>query len=149
MQTVWRVRPGPPPWRMREAALSSLLVSSGQNSDRLSRSARAAWWHQFLASRQSPDAPAAHSRRWAGLRLTSDHAPDMRLPQPSREHSCHPRLYPLPTPGWASYSFAMTRLPYLQRSDHDDAGQALWDAIVDSRGRTVVNDAGGLVGPFN
>ena len=48
-----------------------------------------------------------------------------------------------------SYSFAMTRLPYLQRSDLDDAGQALWDAIVDSRGRTVVNDAGGLVGPFN
>src|SRR5262249_56991557 len=61
----------------------------------------------------------------------------------------HPRLYASPTTVLGSYSFALTRLPYLQRSDLDDAGQALWDAIVDSRGRTVVNDAGGLVGPFN
>jgi 4-carboxymuconolactone decarboxylase len=42
-----------------------------------------------------------------------------------------------------------TRLPYLQRDDLDDAGQAVWDALVGSRGRTVVNEEGGLVGPFN
>ena len=43
----------------------------------------------------------------------------------------------------------MNRLPYLWRSDLDDSGQALWDAIVSTRGRSAVNDAGGLVGPFN
>ena len=43
----------------------------------------------------------------------------------------------------------MSRLPYLQRDDLDDAGRAVWDALTSSRGRNIVNDAGGLVGPFN
>lgn len=44
---------------------------------------------------------------------------------------------------------AMSRLPYLQRDDLDDAGRAVWDALASTRGRNIVNDAGGLVGPFN
>src|SRR5262249_27741993 len=73
-----------------------------------------------------------------------------RLPAAaSREDTLHPCLHPPPTTVLGSYSFAMSRLPYLRRSDLDDSGQALWDAIVSTRGRTVVNDAGGLVGPFN
>ena len=43
----------------------------------------------------------------------------------------------------------MSRLPYLRRDDLDDAGQAVWDGLESSRGRTVVNQDGGLVGPFN
>jgi 4-carboxymuconolactone decarboxylase len=43
----------------------------------------------------------------------------------------------------------MSRLPYLQRDDLDDAGRDVWDAVVGTRGRNVVNDAGALVGPFN
>jgi 4-carboxymuconolactone decarboxylase len=43
----------------------------------------------------------------------------------------------------------MSRLPYLRRDDLDDAGRAVWDGLESSRGRTVVNDDGGLVGPFN
>jgi 4-carboxymuconolactone decarboxylase len=43
----------------------------------------------------------------------------------------------------------MSRLPYLKRDDLDEAGQAVWDVLVSTRGRTVVNEAGGLVGPFN
>ena len=43
----------------------------------------------------------------------------------------------------------MSRLPYLRREDLDDAGQAVWDGLESSRGRTVVNQDGGLVGPFN
>src|SRR3982074_142176 len=42
----------------------------------------------------------------------------------------------------------MSRMPYLRRDDLDDAGQGVWDALVGTRGRNVVNDAGGLVGPF-
>jgi 4-carboxymuconolactone decarboxylase len=41
------------------------------------------------------------------------------------------------------------RLPYLRRDDLDDAGRAVWDALVGTRGRTVLNEEGGLVGPFN
>ena len=41
------------------------------------------------------------------------------------------------------------RLPYLRREDLDDAGLKVWDALVDSRGQHLVNEAGGLVGPFN
>ncbi len=44
---------------------------------------------------------------------------------------------------------APTRLPYLQRDDLDETGMAVWDALVGSRGQHIVNDAGGLVGPFN
>ncbi len=43
----------------------------------------------------------------------------------------------------------MRRLPYLQRDDVGDAARAVWDSLVSSRGRNIVNDAGGLVGPFN
>jgi 4-carboxymuconolactone decarboxylase len=43
----------------------------------------------------------------------------------------------------------MSRLPYLRRGDLDDAGLAVWDALVASRGRHVIGDGGGLVGPFN
>ena len=43
----------------------------------------------------------------------------------------------------------MSRLPYLRRDDLDDAGRAVWDGLESSRGRTVVNQDGGLVGPFN
>jgi 4-carboxymuconolactone decarboxylase len=41
------------------------------------------------------------------------------------------------------------RLPYLRRDDLDDGGRAVWDALVGTRGRTVVNEEGGLIGPFN
>ncbi|HXM58969.1 MAG TPA: carboxymuconolactone decarboxylase family protein [Candidatus Dormibacteraeota bacterium] len=43
----------------------------------------------------------------------------------------------------------MSRLPPLRRDDLDDAGRAVWDGLESSRGRTVVNHDGGLVGPFN
>jgi 4-carboxymuconolactone decarboxylase len=43
----------------------------------------------------------------------------------------------------------MTRLPYLRREALDEAGQALWDGITATRGDAVVNDQGGLIGPFN
>src|SRR4029077_16102561 len=43
----------------------------------------------------------------------------------------------------------MNRLPYLQRDDLDDGALALWDEVTRSRGRQVLNDDGGLVGPFN
>src|SRR5262249_15793820 len=43
----------------------------------------------------------------------------------------------------------MSRLPYLQRTDLDDAGRAVWDALVSTRGGNIVTQAGGLVGPFN
>lgn len=43
----------------------------------------------------------------------------------------------------------MSRLPSLRRDDLDDAGRAVWDGLESSRGRTVVNEDGGLVGPFN
>jgi 4-carboxymuconolactone decarboxylase len=41
------------------------------------------------------------------------------------------------------------RLPYLRYDDLDPDRRALWDAIVGSRGAGLVNDQGGLVGPFN
>jgi 4-carboxymuconolactone decarboxylase len=43
----------------------------------------------------------------------------------------------------------MSRLPYLRRDDLDDAGRAVWDGLESSRGRSLVNEDGGLVGPFN
>jgi 4-carboxymuconolactone decarboxylase len=51
--------------------------------------------------------------------------------------------------GGPMYSRLMTRLPYLRRDELDDAALAVWDALVGTRGRDVVNDEGGLVGPFN
>jgi 4-carboxymuconolactone decarboxylase len=43
----------------------------------------------------------------------------------------------------------MSRLPYLRRDDLDDAGLAVWDGLESSRRTTLVNEEGGLVGPFN
>jgi 4-carboxymuconolactone decarboxylase len=43
----------------------------------------------------------------------------------------------------------VTRLPYLHRDQLDDKGVAVWDSVVGSRGATVTNEEGGLVGPFN
>lgn len=43
----------------------------------------------------------------------------------------------------------MSRLPYLRRDELDLAGQAVWDSVVGSRGDALVNEAGGLIGPFN
>lgn len=43
----------------------------------------------------------------------------------------------------------MSRLPFLPRDALGDHGRALWDGIVETRGDAAVNDAGGLIGPFN
>ncbi|HET6794888.1 MAG TPA: carboxymuconolactone decarboxylase family protein [Acidimicrobiales bacterium] len=43
----------------------------------------------------------------------------------------------------------MSRLPYLRREQLDDTGAALWESITSTRGSGVVNDEGGLAGPFN
>jgi 4-carboxymuconolactone decarboxylase len=43
----------------------------------------------------------------------------------------------------------VSRLPYLQRDELDEESGALWDSITESRGAGLVNDAGGLAGPFN
>jgi 4-carboxymuconolactone decarboxylase len=44
----------------------------------------------------------------------------------------------------------MSRLPYLRREDLDEPGCAVWDSIASTRGgSSLVNDEGGLVGPFN
>ncbi len=43
----------------------------------------------------------------------------------------------------------MSRLPYLRRDELDEPGQGVWDAVVSSRGDRVINDEGGLHGPFN
>jgi 4-carboxymuconolactone decarboxylase len=47
------------------------------------------------------------------------------------------------------YCPGMTRLPYLRYDDLDDAGQQVWDGVTGSRGSELVNDSGGLIGPFN
>ncbi len=43
----------------------------------------------------------------------------------------------------------MSRLPNLRRAELDERGQGVWDAIVGSREGRLVNDQGGLHGPFN
>ncbi len=43
----------------------------------------------------------------------------------------------------------MSRLPYLRHDDLDAAGRKVWDAVVGTRGRDLINDQGGLIGPFN
>ena len=43
----------------------------------------------------------------------------------------------------------MSRLPALHRDDLDETGQALWDQIVSTRSTAVVDEQGGLRGPFN
>jgi 4-carboxymuconolactone decarboxylase len=43
----------------------------------------------------------------------------------------------------------MTRIPYLRYDDLDARGQEVWDGVAGSRGDELVNDSGGLIGPFN
>jgi 4-carboxymuconolactone decarboxylase len=43
----------------------------------------------------------------------------------------------------------VARLPYLSYDDLDPAGQKVWDGVVGSRGGQLINDQGGLIGPFN
>lgn len=43
----------------------------------------------------------------------------------------------------------MDRLPARPRAELDQAGQALWDELVASRGDQIVDEGGGLRGPFN
>ncbi|MGH9058870.1 MAG: carboxymuconolactone decarboxylase family protein [Acidimicrobiales bacterium] len=43
----------------------------------------------------------------------------------------------------------MSRLPYLRRDDLDEQGRAVWDGLTASRGSSLVNEEGGLAGPFN
>jgi 4-carboxymuconolactone decarboxylase len=43
----------------------------------------------------------------------------------------------------------MSRLPELRREQLSPAAQAVWDAIVGTRGRQLETPAGGLPGPFN
>jgi 4-carboxymuconolactone decarboxylase len=43
----------------------------------------------------------------------------------------------------------VNRLPYIRRDDLGPDGQEVWDSVVGSRGATLVNEQGGLVGPFN
>jgi 4-carboxymuconolactone decarboxylase len=43
----------------------------------------------------------------------------------------------------------MSRLPYLQRDALDETGTALWESLSSTRGAAIVNEEGGLVGPFN
>lgn len=43
----------------------------------------------------------------------------------------------------------MTRLSALKKDQLDEERLALWDAIAGPRGASIVNDAGGLHGPFN
>jgi 4-carboxymuconolactone decarboxylase len=43
----------------------------------------------------------------------------------------------------------MTRLRFLRYDELDASGQQVWDGIAGSRGGDLVNDEGGLIGPFN
>jgi 4-carboxymuconolactone decarboxylase len=43
----------------------------------------------------------------------------------------------------------VSRLPYLRRDDLDPSAQEVWDSVVGSRGAALVNEQGGLIGPFN
>src|SRR5271155_2177084 len=43
----------------------------------------------------------------------------------------------------------MSRLPYLRYDELGTDGQHVWDDVVGTRGDRLVNEQGGLVGPFN
>jgi 4-carboxymuconolactone decarboxylase len=43
----------------------------------------------------------------------------------------------------------VSRLPYLRRDDLDPCGQEVWDGVVGTRGADLINQHGGLAGPFN
>jgi 4-carboxymuconolactone decarboxylase len=42
-----------------------------------------------------------------------------------------------------------SRLEYLRYDDLDARGREVWDGVAGSRGGELVNDEGGLIGPFN
>jgi 4-carboxymuconolactone decarboxylase len=48
-----------------------------------------------------------------------------------------------------NYCQGMSRLKYLRYDDLDADGQKVWDGVVGSRGSHLVNEEGGLIGPFN
>jgi 4-carboxymuconolactone decarboxylase len=43
----------------------------------------------------------------------------------------------------------MSRLEYLRYDDLGPDGQKVWDGVVGSRGAELLNEQGGLIGPFN
>lgn len=43
----------------------------------------------------------------------------------------------------------MSRLPYVRYDELDADGQRVWDAVIGTRGDRLVNEEGGLIGPFN
>jgi 4-carboxymuconolactone decarboxylase len=43
----------------------------------------------------------------------------------------------------------MSRLPYLRYEELGPDGQKVWDDVVGTRGDRLVNEDGGLIGPFN
>jgi 4-carboxymuconolactone decarboxylase len=43
----------------------------------------------------------------------------------------------------------MSRLRYVRREELDPGGQEVWDRTVESRGHSLINEQGGLIGPFN
>ncbi len=47
------------------------------------------------------------------------------------------------------YCHAMGRLPYLRYDDLGSERQKVWDSVVGSRGPVLINEQGGLIGPFN
>ena len=47
------------------------------------------------------------------------------------------------------YCHAMSRLPYVRRDELDPDRQEVWDSVVGSRGDQLINEEGGLAGPFN
>ncbi|MGH3275878.1 MAG: carboxymuconolactone decarboxylase family protein [Streptosporangiaceae bacterium] len=43
----------------------------------------------------------------------------------------------------------MSRLPFLRYDNLEADGQKVWDNVVGSRGGQLINEEGGLIGPFN
>jgi 4-carboxymuconolactone decarboxylase len=43
----------------------------------------------------------------------------------------------------------MSRLPYLRHDDLDPEQQAVWEAVVSTRGARTIHEQGYLIGPFN
>lgn len=48
-----------------------------------------------------------------------------------------------------NYCPSVNRLPYLRHEELTPDGKAVWDSVVGTRGDQLVNEDGGLVGPFN
>src|SRR5260370_38492599 len=70
-------------------------------------------------------------------------------PRDKRERWCSCRQPPSASGADWYYCRAMTRLPYLRHDDLDARGQEVWGGVVGSRGGELVNEEGGLIGPFN